>query len=66
MEILFKVDPSHPDNIIYPLLMYRQISCELIEENKQLMLSLILRLFIHPDQLLSFFKELTSKSYSNE
>jgi len=51
--------------IIYPIIIFRSIFPELIEENKNLMAQVIRILFDRPFDLLDLYKTLLSNSFSN-
>lgn len=66
IEYLISLDPYNINNIIYPMLIFRSVALQFTEENKLLMCNIVTCLFKEPLELVSIFKLLLNKSYSND
>lgn len=63
---MIKLEPDNINNIVYPIIIFKGISNELIDENKTHMINLLSALFKKPQELLKIYQYLMSKSFSNE
>jgi hypothetical protein len=56
IESMITLEPSNVGNILYPIMVFKHIACEFIEENKALMIALLAALFRKPHELLRIFQ----------
>ena len=64
--MLLALDETNPSNIIYLTLVFRKISGEFIDENKQITMRLLSKLSTQPLEIFGLLKELVNVQASND